>query len=138
MSRASREAKWTMRPASCAGHSKLLGQTVNGPRSISRVPQEGQTSGIFHSGERSWPGSSMRSITCGMTSPARCTRTRSPSRTSLRATSSRLCRVARATVTPPISTGSMMATGVTTPVRPTEGRIERMRVTSLRGGNLKA
>src|SRR3954447_23637378 len=70
--------------------------------------------------------------------PARWTRTRSPSRTSLRATSSRLCRVARATVTPPISTGSMIATGVTTPVRPTEGRIERMRVTSLRGGNLKA
>jgi hypothetical protein len=44
--------------------------------------------------------------------------------------------VARETVTPPISTGSMMATGVTTPVRPTDGRIERMRVTSLRGGNL--
>ena len=29
-----------------------------------------------------------------------------------------------------------LATGVTSPVRPTEGRIERMRVTSLRGGNL--
>ncbi len=102
------------------------------------VPQEGQTSGMCHSGPRSRSGSSMRSTTCGMTSPARCTRTRSPSRTPLRATSSRLCRVARATVTPPISTGSISATGVTTPVRPTEGRIDRMRVTSRRGGNLNA
>ncbi len=87
---------------------------------------------------RSRSGSSMRSTTCGMTSPALCTLTRSPSRMSLRATSSRLWRVARATVTPPISTGSIKATGVTTPVRPTLDRIERMRVTSLRGGNLKA
>ncbi|HWN41370.1 MAG TPA: hypothetical protein VNW71_04080, partial [Thermoanaerobaculia bacterium] len=60
-----------------AGHSKLLGQTVNGPRSVSGVPQEGQTSGIRHSGARSRSGSSMRSMTWGMTSPARCTRTRS-------------------------------------------------------------
>ena len=44
-------------------------------RGISFVPQEGQTSGIFHSGERSWSGSSIRSITCGMTSPARWTAT---------------------------------------------------------------
>ena len=46
MSRALREAKWTMRPASWAGHSKLFGQTVNGPRSTSAVPQEGQAAGI--------------------------------------------------------------------------------------------
>ena len=49
-------AKWTMRPASCAGHSKPLGQTVNGPRSTSGVPQEGQTSGMRHSGARSRSG----------------------------------------------------------------------------------
>ncbi len=70
-------------------------------------------------GPRCGPASSMRSTTCGMTSPARWTRTRSPSRTSLRATSSRLWSVARLTVTPPISTGRIIATGVTTPVRPT-------------------
>ena len=57
---------------------------------------------------------------------------------SLRATSSRLCSVARATVTPPSSTGRSSATGVTTPERPTEGTILSTRVTSLRGGNLKA
>jgi hypothetical protein len=87
-------------------------------------------------GARSLSGSSILSITWGITSPARCTRTRSPSRTSFLATSSRLWRVARATVTPPISTGSMRATGVTTPLRPTLGRIERMRVISFLGGNL--
>ena len=87
---------------------------------------------------RSRSGSSSRSITCGMTSPARCTRTLSPSRMSLRSTSSRLCSVARATVTPPSSTGSISATGVTTPVRPTLGTIDSTRVTSLRGGNLWA
>jgi hypothetical protein len=46
--------------------------------------------------------------------------------------------VARLTVTPPISTGRMIATGVTTPVRPTEAMIDRMRVTSARGGNFQA
>ncbi len=89
-------------------------------------------------GLRFLPGQGSRSTTCGMTSPARCTRTRSPSRTSLRATSSRLWSVARLTVTPPISTGRISATGVTTPVRPTLGTILRIWVSCLRGGNLKA
>ncbi len=46
MSRASREAKCTIRPTSCAGHSRPFGQIVYGPRSNSRVPQEGQWLGI--------------------------------------------------------------------------------------------
>ena len=43
----------------------------------------------------------------------------SPSRRSLRRMSSSLCRVARSTVTPPTSTGSSSAQGLSTPVRPT-------------------
>ena len=42
---------------------------------------------------------------CGMTSPARWTTTVSPTRTSLRAISSSLCRVALETTTPPTVTG---------------------------------
>jgi len=91
---------------------------------MSGVPQEGQLAGIRHSGPRPRSVSSMRSMTWGITSPARWTRTRSPSRTSFLATSSRLCSVARATVTPPSSIGSMMATGVTTP-RPSDGGEDR-------------
>ncbi len=57
--------------------------------------------------------------TSGMTSPARRTITVSPTRTSLRSTSSSLCRVALVTVTPPTNTGASRATGVSLPVRPT-------------------
>jgi hypothetical protein len=120
--------------------AELFGQTVNGPRSTSGC----RTRGIRPASRHSPPVAlavgvgSRRSITCGMTSPARCTRTQSPSRTSFRATSSRLWRVARETVTPPSSTGRSSATGVTTPVRPTEGAIASTRVISFLGGNLKA
>ena len=54
-----------------------------------------------------------------MTSPARCTTTVSPTRTSLRAISSSLCRVALETTTPPTVTGLSLASGVSAPVRPT-------------------
>ena len=54
-----------------------------------------------------------------MTSPARCTTTVSPTRTSLRAISSSLCRVALETTTPPTVTGLRFAVGVSAPVRPT-------------------
>ena len=47
-----------------------------------------------------------------MTSPARCTTTVSPTRTSLRAISSSLCRVALETTTPPTVTGFNLASGV--------------------------
>ena len=43
----------------------------------------------------------------------------SPTRTSLRAISSSLCRVARCTTTPPTVIGSSIATGVSVPCRPT-------------------
>ena len=76
--------------------------------------------------------------TCGITSPARCTTTSSPSRMSLRRMSSSLCRVARSTVTPPTLTGSRTANGVSTPVRPTLTAISRRRVVAVVGANLKA
>ncbi len=57
--------------------------------------------------------------TCGITSPARWIVTVSPIRTSSRAISSALCRVAFCTTTPPTVTGSSFATGVSAPVRPT-------------------
>ena len=57
-------------------------------------------------------------ITCGITSPARVTTTSSPSRTSLRARSSSLWRVAVETVTPPTWTGSSIANGKQAPGAP--------------------
>ena len=56
---------------------------------------------------------------CGMTSPALCTRTWSPSLISFLLISSSLCNVALDTNTPPILIGSSSATGVKIPVRPT-------------------
>jgi orotidine-5'-phosphate decarboxylase len=55
----------------------------------------------------------------GIISPAFSTYTKSPTRRSRRAISSRLCNVARATFEPASVTGSNSATGVSTPVRPT-------------------
>ena len=54
--------------------------------------------------------------TSGMTSPALCTRTMSPGRTSFSRTWSSLCRVASCTVEPPTKTGDSRANGVARPV----------------------
>ncbi len=76
--------------------------------------------------------------TSGMTSPARRMTTVSPTRTSLRVSSSMLCRVALLTVTPPTNTGSNRATGVSAPVRPTWNSMSRTLVSSSCAGNLWA
>ena len=60
----------------------------------------------------------------------------SPISTPLRATSSALCSVARSTVDPLTLTGSMMANGVTRPVRPTLTWISSSRVFTSSGGYL--
>jgi hypothetical protein len=73
---------------------------------------------------------------CGITSPARWTITSSPSRMSLRLMSSWLCSVARETVTPPTSTGSSIAHGLSAPVRPTRIRILFSRVVTVSGAHL--
>ena len=73
-----------------------------------------------------------------MTSPARRTTTVSPTRTSLRAISSSLCRVALETTTPPTVTGLSLARGVSAPVRPTLISIASTTVIARSAGNLCA
>ncbi len=62
----------------------------------------------------------------------------SPSRMSLRLMSSSLCSVARETVTPPTSTGSICAQGLSAPVRPTRMWIFTRRVVAAIGAHLNA
>ena len=95
------------------------------------VRQSGQRFGIRHGFV---PGSCSPAgpTTCGMTSPARWTITRSPTRMSFRRMSSSLCSVALVTVTPPTCTGSSSASGFRTPVRPTRTWIAVRRVTAER------
>ena len=76
--------------------------------------------------------------TSGITSPALRTITVSPTRTSLRATSSSLCSVASPTVEPPTNTGSSCANGVARPVRPMLTMMSRSTVVFSSGGNLYA
>ena len=74
--------------------------------------------------------------TWGMTSPARWTMTVSPTRMSLRLMSSSLWSVAFETVTPPTSTGSSCAHGLSAPVRPTLMWICRSFVSAVIGAHL--
>jgi hypothetical protein len=62
----------------------------------------------------------------------------SPTRTSLRNTSSSLWSVTLLTVTPPTRTGSTWATGVSAPVRPTYTAMSLTRVRASCGGNFQA
>ena len=78
--------------------------------------------------------SSTTETICGMTSPARCSTTVSPTRTSLRAISSSLCSVACCTMTPPTLTGCITARGVSAPVRPTWISMPQQRGGRLLGG----
>ena len=80
----------------------------------------------------------MTETTSGITSPALRTETVSPTRTSLRLTSSSLCKVALVTVTPPTSTGASLATGVIAPVRPTWTSIPKTVVSASCAGYLCA
>ena len=122
MSKAPRPARLDSRSRSCAGQDRLLGQRMSLSPSFSGasgVPHAGQVVGMTNS--RSVP--SRRSTTgpriSGMTSPALRSTTVSPMRTPLRCTSVALCSVARSTVDPATTTGSMTPNGVTRPVRPT-------------------
>ena len=73
-----------------------------------------------------------------MISPAFWITTASPMRTSLRSSSSALCRLARRTVVPASSTGSSSATGVNLPVLPTCTVIPVSRVTACSASYLNA
>ena len=115
-------ARWLL-PSRCqlgvrAGMGNGWGNSERGPRPPARSSSTGPS-------------------TCGITSPARWTMTMSPTRTSLRAISSALCRVAFSTTTPPTVTGSSRATGVTAPVRPTWMSMACRIVRACSAGNLR-
>ena len=139
MSIAPREAKWKIRCTRWAGHSRLTQYRSASPsRRTSSWPQTGQSLGNRQGTASAGRSDSTGATTSGMTSPALRTTTVSPSRTSLRATSSSLWRVARATVEPPTKTGVSEAKGVARPVRPMLTKIRSRTVVFSSGGNLKA
>ena len=146
MSKALRDTKCFSRSTRCAGQisppvQRLTASTLPVIGLISRtawLPQAGQTSGKTNRFAPLGRFSSTDPRICGMTSPARCTITVSPMRTSLRAISSSLCSVAFCTTTPPTVTGSSLATGVSAPVRPTWISMSRRMVVAFSAGNLWA
>ena len=101
------------------GHARFGQRCITSPSGFTiSASQRGQCVGIAN-GFVPFACAPAGPTTWGMTSPARCTITTSPSRMSLRLMSSSLCSVARETVTPPTSTGSSIAHGLRAPVRPT-------------------
>ena len=134
---ASRRAKCLRRSSTWAGQDELGQRRSTSPSGLTAsVPQTGQWLGGCQGRVRAGRRSSATSTTLGITSPPFSMRTVSPTRTSLRATSSSLCSVARATVEPARKTGSRLATGVSLPVRPTCTSIERTTVAAWRAGYL--
>ncbi len=124
---------------SCAGQSRF-GQRVTASPSSRTVaePQTGHLPGRWNGRVRAGRFFFTTSTTWGITSPARCTTTVSPTRTSLRSTSSWLWSEAFETVTPPTCTGRSFATGVSAPVRPTWTSMASITVVACCGGNLNA
>ena len=118
MSMAPREANENSHSMFCDGQPLLLGQNQYAPLRTRAMPHDGHFFGNLHGFAFGGRFDGTGPTTSGMTSPARRTTTVSPSRTSLRLTSSSLCNVAVPTVTPPTNTGSRKANGVTIPVRP--------------------
>ena len=82
------------------------------------LPQDGQFNGKINFFEFLSLFFKSTEITCGITSPALSTVTVSPILISFRIISSSLCNVALETITPPIFTGFIFATGVSAPVLP--------------------
>ena len=116
MSIAERPAKNTMRCTRCAGHSKLTQRVSASPSGRTNgSPHTGQLVGNTHLRARVPRFASTGPTTSGITSPALRTMTVSPTRTSLRATSSSLCSVALPIVEPATNTGSSTAKGVSRP-----------------------
>ena len=120
--------------ARCAGTGRRTRRCSGGPRRGSACPRRprpgrrgpaacaagtGSGSGTRTARRPSAAPPAPTPTICGITSPARWMITVSPTRTSLRAISSALCKVAFSTTTPPTVTGVSRATGVTAPVRPT-------------------
>src|SRR5437867_7666711 len=140
MSIAPREANANSHSMFCDLHPRLFGHRHAASPSgrTSFVPHDGHFLGKRQGLESFGRFEGTGPTTSGMTSPARRTITVSRGRTSLRLTSSSLCRVAVVTVTPPTNTGSSWAKGVTTPVRPVCTKMFSSRVVRSSGGNLYA
>ena len=139
MSMAPRLAQCSKRSSAWAGQSMEMQRKSTSPSSrITGEPHDGHVRGISHCTASAGRSASTGPSTSGITSPALRTMTVSPTRTSLRCTSSSLCSVARATVEPATTTGSSSATGVSLPVRPTCTVISRNSVVFSSGGNLNA
>ncbi len=100
------------------------------------MPQTGQRDGQANGFAPRGRFSNMTETTWGMTSPLRSMSTVSPTRTSLRLSSSSLWSVEREMVVPDSLTGSSTATGVRAPVRPTWTTMSSIRVVAWRAGNL--
>ena len=118
------------------GHARFGQRCMTSPAGFTTsTPQSGQCFGM-RNGFVPFAWSPAGPTTWGITSPARCTITRSPSRMSLRLMSSSLWSVALDTVTPPTCTGSSSAHGLRAPVRPTRMWIFRSVVTAAVGAHL--
>ena len=85
---------------------------------IVELPHDGQLKGKINFFEFLALFFKSTEITCGITSPALSTLTVSPTLMSFLLISSSLCKVAFETITPPILTGLIFATGVSAPVLP--------------------
>ena len=122
-----------------AQNSPPVQRLIASPSGFSTAePQTGQLDGMLNSTVPGGRRSGTVRATSGITSPARRTTTVSPTRTSLRRTSSSLWRVALVTVTPPTNTGFRRATGVSAPVRPTCTSMPASSVSASSAGNLCA
>ena len=134
------ETKCLIISTNWAGHSCAFTHlNAASPSSLkSSLPQEGQIFGSFVFGFLFTESFKSTFVTWGMTSPARLIITTSPSLTSNRSTSSKLCKLAFEIVTPPTFIGSNSATGVTLPNLPTWYEIELTLVFPVSAGNFLA
>ena len=121
------------------GHARFGQRCMTSPSGLTTsTPQSGHFFGIRNFFVPGWCTPRAGPTICGITSPARWTTTMSPSRICLRLMSSSLWSVARETVTPPTSTGSITAHGFSAPVRPTRMWIFSSFVSAVIGAHLKA
>ena len=137
---ARREAKWLIACLRWAGQNKppLQRATASSANFTISDSHSGHTVGISNRFACCGRCSGKALNTSGITSPALRTITVSPIYTSLRRTSSSLCKVALVTVTPPTKTAFKRATGVIAPVRPTCTVISSTIVSASSAGNLCA
>ena len=125
------------RSRNCSGHAAFVQKSL-GPSFVTGSPQLGHAAGGSTGCAPRGRFARSTSTTCGMISPAFSTITVSPIRMSLRWISSMLWSVACWTLVPAITTGSMVARGVSVPPFPTCHAICRRTVGFFSAGYLNA